>query len=41
MQDYYDGRSENWQDSERGEVFVETMDSSADIASEINDIPTL
>lgn len=41
MQDYYDGKSETWQDSERAEAFAETMESVADIASELNDIPTL
>jgi hypothetical protein len=41
MQDYYDGKSETWQDSERGEAFAETMESVADIVSELNDIPTL
>jgi len=41
MQDYYDGKSETWQDSERGEAFAETMEAVADIASQIEDIPTL
>jgi len=41
MQDYYDGKSEAWQDSQRGEAFAEAMESAADIASELKDIPML
>jgi len=41
MQDYYDGKSEAWQDSERGEALAETMESAQDIASELKDIPMI
>ena len=38
MQGYYDARSETWQDSNRGEAFMETMESVADTAEALRDI---
>lgn len=38
MQDYYDARSEAWQDSERGEAFTEEMESVADAAEALREI---
>lgn len=38
MQGYYDARSEAWQDSNRGEAFIETMESVADAAEALREI---
>ena len=38
MQDYHDQRSESWQDSERGESFVEVMESLAETVETLKDI---
>ena len=37
MQGYYDGKSESWQESQPGETFAETMESTGDIVSELRD----
>ena len=39
MQGYYDARSEAWQDSERGQAFTEAMESVADAAEALREIP--
>jgi flagellar biosynthesis/type III secretory pathway ATPase len=39
MHGYYDARSEAWQDSDRGEAFIEMMDSVADAANALREIP--
>ena len=39
MQGYYDARSEAWKDSDRGEAFIETMESVADAAEALREIP--
>lgn len=41
MESYYEEKSERWQDSERGEVFAEVMESIADIAATLKEIPSL
>ena len=41
MEEYHDQRSEAWQDSERGEAFLETMESVAEIAAALRDLPPL
>lgn len=41
MQTYHEQRSERWQDSERGEAFVEVLESVLDIADALNEIPSL
>lgn len=38
MDVYLDQRSDVWQDSERGEVFVEIMESIVEIAAALRDI---
>ena len=38
MQGYYDARSEAWQDSDRGEAFIEMMESVADAAGALREI---
>jgi len=40
METYHDQRSEQWQSSERGEAFAETLESLADIAAALRDIPS-
>jgi len=37
MQDYCDGKSETWQESQSGEKFAETMEFAGEIASELRD----
>jgi hypothetical protein len=37
MQDYYDQRSERWQESERGEDFQERIESLSTIVDDTND----
>jgi hypothetical protein len=39
MQGYYDARSEAWQDSDRGETFIEMMESVVDAAEALREIP--
>ena len=39
METYQTQRSETWQDSPRGEAFVEMMESLADVAEALKDIP--
>ena len=39
IQDYYDARSEAWQDSERGEAFTEVMESVANAVEALREIP--
>ena len=39
MQGYYDARSEAWQDSDRGEAFIEMMESVMDAAEALREIP--
>lgn len=41
MESYYEEKSERWQDSERGEVFAEVMESIADIAATLKEISSL
>lgn len=41
MQTYCDGKSEAWQDSERGEAFADAMESAQDIASAFREMPAL
>jgi len=40
METYHDQRSEQWRDSERGEAFAETLESLADVAVALRDIPS-
>jgi hypothetical protein len=40
METYHDQRSEQWRDSERAEAFAETLESLADIATALRDIPS-
>ena len=40
METYHAQRSEPWQDSPRGEAFVEMMESLADVAEALKDIPS-
>lgn len=40
MEVYSDQRSETWRDSERGEAFAEMMESVADIAEALKEIPS-
>ena len=40
METYHDQRPDQWQDSERGEAFAETLESLADIAAALRDIPS-
>ena len=39
MQGYYDARSEAWQNSERGQAYTEAMESRADAAEALREIP--
>jgi len=39
MHGYYDARSEAWQDSDRGEAFIEMMESVADAVEALREIP--
>lgn len=41
MECYYNQRSDSWQDSERGEVFTEAMDSTAETAATLREIALL
>ena len=38
METYYDQKSENWQDSERGEVFADAMESIAEIVDALREL---
>jgi hypothetical protein len=38
MDMYHEQRSEKWQDSEKGEAFIEMMESMADIASALREL---
>lgn len=38
METYHDERSEHWQDSEKGEVFTEAMESIAEIAAALEEL---
>jgi hypothetical protein len=40
METYHDQRSEQWQGSERGEAFTETLESLADTVAALRDIPS-
>jgi len=40
MQAYHAQRSEAWQDSQRGEAFAEMMESVADAAEALKEIPS-
>jgi len=40
MDVYFDQRSGAWQDSQRGEVFTEIMESLADIVEAARDVPS-
>jgi hypothetical protein len=35
---YHEQRSEQWQDSEKGEAFIEVMESIADIAAALGEL---
>lgn len=39
MQEYYDQRSETWQEGEKGDAFQERLDAIADVAAQIGDLP--
>jgi len=41
MESYHEERSENWQESERGELFSERMESVEEAAEALRDIPSL
>lgn len=41
METHYDARSDTWRDSERGEAFAEAMESVAEIAAALREIPSL
>lgn len=41
MEAYHDERSESWQESELGQAFVETMESVAEIACVLREIPPI
>jgi hypothetical protein len=38
MEIYYDQRAETWQESERGEAFLETMESVTEVAEALTEI---
>ena len=38
MQEYYDGRSESWQEGERGEVFLERLQAVQEAHATIEDL---
>jgi hypothetical protein len=40
MELYFEGRSEAWCDSDRGEAFVEMMESVKDIAEALKEVPS-
>ena len=40
METYHAQRSETWWDSERGEAFIEMMESVANVAEALKDIPS-
>ena len=39
MQNYSESRSEEWQSSERGEAFAETLDAVQDALAALGDVP--
>jgi hypothetical protein len=39
MQSYFEGRSELWQSSERGEAFAEILDAVQDVLAALGDVP--
>lgn len=38
MQDYYDERSESWQDCEKGEAFLERLDTVSDVIDSLDEL---
>ncbi len=40
MESYHTQRSDAWRDSERGEAFIEIMESIADAAGALREIPS-
>ena len=40
METYHDQRSEAWQNSQRGDAFTDLMESVADIADGLRDLPS-
>lgn len=39
MQDYYDERSEKWQEDERGEAFMERLEAVQEITAALDQLP--